>query len=439
MNILIADDNKNNRMILSLFLEDYMDDHAGVKFNISEASDGLEAVQACRDKEFDIVLMDIMMPNMDGIEATKIIREEHQKIMIIAVSAVDDTERQRHILNNGAEDYISKPVNSDIFNTRIGNYITLIEARENKVNNNESRVNLYTKEIFSRHTRFIFSNEDAISEFWEYYLLSADDKYENLSDVVRAIFAIVKTQHRLNIYSDLYVEESEANIYFTLGKVDLLPAKIVELLLKKNAISHGFIEKGEKLSFIIPKEITLSGESQALSIEKVVETPLTTTEVAVEEELVSGSLQIYNYIDTDDMYDLEEYVGKLSTLMLMVGAGDVTDDDVTEIYSYIRKLGTILGTYSEVYSISGALQSLSDDIATYSDVFLENSDAFGPLCTAFSKDMTNWVEQSFYTGAPSEDFMNDTIVVNCQTIGGMLKMDEAAPANDDDFDDIFDF
>ena len=46
---------------------------------------------------------------------------------------------------------------------------------------------------------------------------------------------------------------------------------------------------------------------------------------------------------------------------------------------------------------------------------------------------------SFYTGAPSVDFMNDTIVVNCQTIGNMLKINETPADNLEDFDDIFDF
>jgi len=95
MNVLIVDDNKNNRMILSLLLEDYMEENKEVSINIDEAEDGQIAVDKCHANEYDIVLMDIMMPNMDGIEATKIIRKEFPKIIIIAVSAVDDGERKK--------------------------------------------------------------------------------------------------------------------------------------------------------------------------------------------------------------------------------------------------------------------------------------------------------------------------------------------------------
>jgi hypothetical protein len=69
---------------------------------------------------------------------------------------------------------------------------------------------------------------------------------------------------------------------------------------------------------------------------------------------------------------------------------------------------------------------------------MKNSQAIAPMCKEFSNDMSSWIEKSFHTGAPSAEFMNDTIVVNSQTISSMLKMDEA-PDSAEDFDDIFDF
>ncbi|MCK4875601.1 MAG: response regulator, partial [Sulfurimonas sp.] len=75
MNILIVDDNANNRMILKLLLEDFECNNNKTIFKIEEASNGLKAVEMCENGSFDMVLMDIMMPEMDGIEATKIIRD----------------------------------------------------------------------------------------------------------------------------------------------------------------------------------------------------------------------------------------------------------------------------------------------------------------------------------------------------------------------------
>ena len=440
MKILIVDDNKNNRMILQLLLEDYVEDNNIEEFSIAEAEDGAIALSMCKEKSYDLVFMDIMMPNMDGIEATKAIRAIDAKVMIIAVSAVDDGDRKKSILNAGAEDYISKPVNADIFVNRVSNYIILIEARNHK-KENKRNINLFTSEIFNRHVNFMIDSEDSLSEFWEYYLLNETVKYEGLSDVVRTIFAIADAQVRLSIWCSIYVEDAEDKTFFTLTNIDELPKQVVSLIINKNALKQTYKISEDRISISIehildvihkkePQEVMRSNiEENVSQNEETISSPI--------EYKSSTKLEVFDYLDEDDLYDLEEYAGRLNSLLLVVGSGDVTQDELVEIYEFLEKLGSILSTYGEVYSISQALTSLSNDMASHLDEFIQNSEAMGPLCKAFSNDLSNWVEQSFHTGAPSVDFMNDTIVVNCQTIAGMLKMNETP--SDEDFDDIFDF
>lgn len=439
MNILIVDDNANNRMILKLLLEDY-EENKNTKFTIEEAKDGLEAVNKCKDNNFDIVLMDIMMPNMDGIEATKIIREANNKVMIIAVSAVDDSDRKKEILNNGAEDYIIKPVNADIFISRIENYITLIEARGHK-KSNVNPTNLFTSEVFSRYTNFMINSEDSISEFWEFFLLNVTKKNDNLSDVVRAIFSIGEAQVKLSIDANVVIEESENKQYFTLTDIDKLPNKIVELVVKKNSVSCPYKIDSSKISFELEKvyieekdEVTeiKSDNIQAVFVEE------TNEEIASSIEFKSQELKVFDYIEREDLFELEEFTTKLNSLMLIVGGGDITSEEVQEIYTYLEKLGSILSSYSEVFVISNALKELSYNMSSNEQKFIENSENLGAMCSAFSNDMSKWIQMSFHTGAPSIDFMNDTIVVNCETIGSMLKLDDNVN-NIEDLDDIFDF
>ncbi len=439
MNILIVDDNGNNRMILKLLLQDYEEDNS-IEFSIDEASNGIKAVQKCENNHFDIVFMDIMMPNMDGIEASKRIRQSDSKVMIIAVSAVDDIDRKKQILDNGAEDYVPKPVNADIFKSRIGNYITLIEARGHE-KNNANQVNLFTNEIFSRHTNFIIKSEDSLSEFWEFFLLNVTRKNEFLSDVVRTIVSIAEMQVKLSVVSGVYIEESDDAQYFTLTKIDKLPSKMVELILKKNRPECEYKVDETKISFELSKIYNIDDEeiieesikeSAALIVQE------SEVEIASPIEFSSKKLEVFNYLDEEDLFDLEEYSSKLSSLMLIVGSGDISQEEVVEIYSYLERLASILSTYSEVYIISQALSALASDMSEYSDKFIENSEDLGTMCKAFSNDMSTWIQMSFHSGAPSIDFMNDTIVVNCETIGGMLKMDESAESSED-LDDIFDF
>jgi len=440
MKILIVDDNKNNRMILRLLLEDYVEDNNLEAFEIAEAEDGQIALNLCQKESFDLVFMDIMMPKLNGMDAPKAIRAIDSKVMIIAVSAVDDGERKKSILNSGAEDYISKPVNADIFVNRVANYVVLIEARNHK-KENKRNVNVFTTEIFSRRLNFMINSEDSLSEFWEYYLLNDSNKYDGLSDVIRTIFAIADAQTRLSIESDIYVEDAEDKTYFTLTNVDKLPKKIVELLVKKNALCQKYKIQSDKISIVLEHVLAIEESVETQKVHQAIEVKKSPVEEVASPIHFESSreLEVFAYMEEEDLLDLEEYAGKLNSLLLVVGSGDVTEEEVTDIYGYLDRLSSILSTYSEVYALSQALSALSNDMSTHIEEFLQNSEALGPMCKAFSTDLSKWIDQSFHTGAPSVDFMNDTIVVNCQTIGGMLKMNEAPAEGGDDFDDIFDF
>jgi len=439
MNILIVDDNATNRMVLDALLDDYMESNSGVLFEVDEAKDGLDAVKQSENKSYDIIFMDINMPVMDGVEACRRIRVKDRKVMLIAVSAAEDSQKRVEILDNGAEDYISKPVDSDIFNSRLKNYITLSESR-NKESQSSIVANLYTNKVFSRHTMFMLDSEDSIAEFWEFFLLNARTKSNHLSDVIRVIVAIVDKQMGLENNSRVYIEESDEKQYFTLVNIDVLPKKVIELLLVKNSMEEGYILTDKKISFelikmkqyakeIEEKEVVIV-EEKVVEKKRVEETPM---------EFISGSLQVFDYLDRDDLLDLEEYSENLNSLMLLVGSGSLEKEDIMEMCSYLDRVSALLSPYTEVYAIANAIGELSADLSSHVEEFTKNSEMLGPMCVAFSNDLTTWIKQSFHTGAPSIEFMNDTIVVNTQTIASMLKMDETPPESVDDFDDIFDF
>lgn len=430
MNILIVDDNTTNRMILNALLDDYMDSNSGVLFEVDEAKNGLDAVKQSENKLYDIIFIDINMPVMDGIEACRKIRSKDSKVMLIAVSDTEDPYKRAEILDNGAEDYISKPVDSDIFNSRLKNYILLVESR-NKENQSSNVANLYTNKVFSRHTMFMLDSEDSIAEFWEFFLLNAKRKSNHLSDVVRVIVAIVDKQLRLENSSRVYIEESDEKQYFTLVHIDVLAKKVIESLLVKNGMEDGYKLTDKKISFELIKTKQYIDEIKEVSIEEE------KIEV-VSMDFVSNALQVFDYIEADDLVDLEEYSENLNSLMLLVGGGSLEQNDIIEMCSYLDRVSTLLTPYTEVYAIANAIGELSADLSSHIEEFTKNSQMLGPMCIAFSHDLMTWIRQSFHTGAPSVEFMNDTIVVNAQTIASMLKMDESA-ASDDNFDDIFDF
>ena len=440
MNILIVDDNATNRMVLDAFLDNYMESNPKITFEVDQAKDGLEAVKKAKKNSYNMIFMDINMPNMDGVEASRLIRLEDKKVMIIAVSAAEDSKKRSEILDNGAEDYISKPVDADIFNLRLKNYISLCESR-NKESVSAKVVNLYTNKVYSRHTMFMLDSEDSVAEFWEFFLHNARKKSDHLSDVIRVVVAIVDKQMGIENSNRIYIEESEDMQYFTLVNIDVLPLKVVELLLKKNIVADGYKLTDKKISFELIKSKQYEDEKQEEVIVQQPKdiTPIVEKNISSEFDYSSARLQVFDYLDIDDLCDLEEYSESLNSMMLLVGGGSLEKNDVFEMCGYLNQISALLSPYNEIYAISNALGELSASLSTYVEVFTVNASTLGPMCSAFSNDLMAWVKQSFHTGAPSIDFMNDTIAVNTKTIIAMLKMDEVPPASDDDFDDIFDF
>ncbi|MBN8204020.1 response regulator transcription factor [Bacillus sp. NTK034] len=103
MNILVCDDDKAIVDAISIYLE-----NEGYK--IHKSFNGEEAIEVIRDHEIHLVIMDIMMPKMDGIRATMKIREENN-IPLIMLSAKSEDSDKILGLNLGADDYITKPFN----------------------------------------------------------------------------------------------------------------------------------------------------------------------------------------------------------------------------------------------------------------------------------------------------------------------------------------
>jgi DNA-binding response OmpR family regulator len=103
MNILVCDDDKAIVDAIEIYLE-----NEGYK--ILKAFNGIEAIDVIRDHEIHLIIMDIMMPKMDGIRATMKIREENN-IPLIMLSAKSEDSDKIIGLNLGADDYITKPFN----------------------------------------------------------------------------------------------------------------------------------------------------------------------------------------------------------------------------------------------------------------------------------------------------------------------------------------
>ncbi|AGA69471.1 response regulator with CheY-like receiver domain and winged-helix DNA-binding domain [Desulfitobacterium dichloroeliminans LMG P-21439] len=131
MNILVCDDDKEIVEAIKIYLT-----HEG--YTIYKAFNGLEALEVVEAETIHLVIMDIMMPQMDGIRATMKIREELNIPVIILSAKSEDTDKIMG-LNMGADDYITKPFNPLELIARVKSQL----RRYTTLGSMESQTNIY--------------------------------------------------------------------------------------------------------------------------------------------------------------------------------------------------------------------------------------------------------------------------------------------------------
>ncbi len=115
--ILLAEDNEINQLLVVTMLKNW-------NYEIEVAFNGKEAVEKLQKEEFNLVLMDVHMPEMDGYQATKIIRETISKdLTIIAMTASALKGEAEKCIAAGMNDYIAKPFNKEAFKQKLASYL----------------------------------------------------------------------------------------------------------------------------------------------------------------------------------------------------------------------------------------------------------------------------------------------------------------------------
>ena len=145
--ILVVDDEKDIREIIEIYL-------INEGFNIVLACDGIEALEKLRKEDIDLIILDIMMPKLDGIRTCIKIREE-KKMPIIMLSAKSEDSDKILGLNIGADDYIIKPFNPLELVARVKSQLRRVtsfseskEVREEEIYIDGLRINKDNREVY---------------------------------------------------------------------------------------------------------------------------------------------------------------------------------------------------------------------------------------------------------------------------------------------------
>lgn len=175
-NVLLVEDEENmhEALKLNLVMEGY---------SVTSAYDGMQALKASQAEYFDVIIMDIMLPEMDGISVTESIRLQNAEVPILMLSAKNTTSDKVLGLRKGADDYITKPFDLEELLLRVSKLI----EKNKKMQDKESTIG--DEFVFGKN-KVNFNAQEALN--WEGKKIDLSKKeamllkllFENKNDVV---------------------------------------------------------------------------------------------------------------------------------------------------------------------------------------------------------------------------------------------------------------
>ena len=159
--ILVVDDEERNRRLLVAMLE-------VEGYSASEAADGAQALELARQNPPDMLLLDIMMPGMDGYDVARALKADAatKAIPVVMVTALDDRDSRLRGLEAGAEEFVTKPVDRNELRIRVRNLLRLKEFSDFLADHNrilESEVKERTRQLLSSYRETIATMTRAAS------------------------------------------------------------------------------------------------------------------------------------------------------------------------------------------------------------------------------------------------------------------------------------
>lgn len=428
MKVLIVDDIADNRMAINLLLEEFEDIEA------YEAKDGQEAIDICKKDHYDIVFMDIMMPNIDGISATRIIKSFDKKVMILALSALDDEESKNKMLESGAEDYITKPIDDRVFHQRVKNYISIVEYRQQKPLNTNA-VNAFTKEVYSRSLKFNIKSLQSLSEFWDYYLNDSSYDVEMIEDCIRILYAygqfILKTEHSFSVVA----EENEENLFLTVSPLQVINDIVIQHTLLKNYKNAIFILKDNELSFRLPK-------SKTITEDKVEKLELSDYEQEILSKNHFSKTTALSYVEgtaislMDKIEDLENIEDTIEANAVEF-ENNITLDTLHNIIEGLEAYIDVLDQLLEFEHLAFALSTLNNILKNLDIQEIDSSlsKKFSVLLIHLLDDLSQWRKNIFLLKEANDiHYLDSSFLSSCLQLQAIFEKKEVEQEDEDDFE-----
>lgn len=473
LRLLIVDDVEDNRLVLNAICRKIEG------FDIQEAVDGIDAITTCDTWYPHIVLMDVMMPKLDGFEASKIIKSRHPEIIIIVVTAVINPQIEANFASIGVAAYLHKPIDKELIRYKLQNFAAFLRSKEGK------HTKLSTKEALNpfnydiRHFKTIFDINDAegMMDFGVWVLSRCEESSgassSKVDQMIELFYQLMRHEIRENEPIAIIIEESFEEIFFTmkLPKEIVLKPKEQELvndlepncLIRQNLACVRLDKAGAASLKLKPYEskkpdiLKEEQDEQTLSNESIHVIDEVVSDLSVEKETRS--------IDANEQGLLRQsFVNKTSAIEYIRDIGGDVLDEIRDLESldneWIEKLhileaepsvdnlryfaDIVLGTYVrainnlfEFTALAYALSSLGTFMKEHADAIISDPKKLKMLVMLtehLGSDLTSWRNHIFaLQDAADIHYLDSSFFSSCMQIEQIVGNKEIETDDDMEF------
>jgi CheY-like chemotaxis protein len=466
LRLLIADDDEDNRLVLRATCRNLE------AFEIRDAADGVEAVEISESWEPHIILMDIMMPRMDGFEASKIIKERHPQTVIIAVTGVFDSRVEEKMSLIGIDIYIHKPIDRELIRFKLQSVASSFRLKQGHFKERSKKITLnpFNSDIPSYKTIFDIVDAEAMMEFgmWlfdRYNGKSASGKFDK---VVELFYKLMSQGEKNGETMTIIVEESYEEFYITMKfeQAIVLEKKIwdmlnefgTEVVFEGNVLCARLvkpIEKEAAAQEIFEQLQTKKISSENINIQNIGEnTKESVKEVRVIEEAEKKLLH-QSFIHKTSAADYVNDIGDILEEVLDLAS---IDEEWRERLNAIEKdpsqrhfeefVDAVLNAYVRVINnlfeftaLAYALTSLGVFIKDNAGVISQESSKIKMLIMLLEhlgQDLTSWREHIFILQDTADiHYLDSSFFSSCMQIEGIIGNKEVNSTEDEDCMEFF--
>jgi CheY-like chemotaxis protein len=225
LKLLIVDDIEDNRLILKAICRKMKD------FEIQEACDGLEAVEIAGEWHPHIILMDVMMPRLDGFQASKLIKERYPETIIMVVTAVMDPHMEENMASIGVAAYIHKPIDKDLIRFKLQSFGALLRSRKGNYIplSKKEALNPFNSDIRNLKTIYDIVEPDDMMDFGMWILVRCEEKMAasctKIDAALGLFYELMRHGTRNGQSLSIIIEESFEELYVTMKFEEIIEPK----------------------------------------------------------------------------------------------------------------------------------------------------------------------------------------------------------------------